>query len=180
MRVNAISSLWPVSPQNQLLALDKENNTIQTTIHTNLVDSFYTSHSNNNLLNEMNEFSTNSAQSLTSPARDNLLIDDGSECTDECTDQCNQNSCNCINNEGGGNDNENYGEEWEKSINQHQFLELLFFSWLKKLFFRWIRWTMPREWLNRTLQHRELWTELGSRQQLLGRLFKRMPKSISR
>lgn len=91
------------------------------------MDSFYTSHSNNNLLNEMNEFSTNSAQSLTSPARDNLLIDDGSECTDECTDQCNQNSCNCINNEGGGNDNENYGEEWEKSINQHQFLELLFF-----------------------------------------------------
>lgn len=81
------------------------------------MDSFYTSHSNNNLLNEMNEFSTNSAQSLTSPARDNLLIDDGSECTDECTDQCNQNSCNCINNEGGGNDNENYGEEWEKSIN---------------------------------------------------------------
>lgn len=96
-------------PQNQLLALDKENNAIQTTIHTNLlVESFYTtSHgSNNNLLNEMNEFTSNNAQSLSSPVRENLLIDDS-----ECTDECNRSSCNCINNEGGGNNNENYGEE---------------------------------------------------------------------
>lgn len=95
-------------PQNQLLALDKENNAIQTTIHTNLlVESFYTtSHgSNNNLLNEMNEFTSNNSQSLSSPVRENLLIDDS-----ECTDECNRSSCNCINNEGGGNNNENYGE----------------------------------------------------------------------
>jgi hypothetical protein len=88
-----------------LLALDKENNAIHTTIHTNLlVESFYsTSHgSNNNLLSEMNEFTTNN-QSLTSPVRENLLID-GSECTDEC----NRSTCNCINNE--GDNNENYGE----------------------------------------------------------------------
>jgi hypothetical protein len=100
--------------QNQLLALDKENNAIQTTIHTNLlVESFYTtSHgSNNNLLSEMNEFTTNNSQSLTSPARENLLID-GSECTDEC----NRSTCNCISNDG-GNNNDDYGEE-EKSIAQ--------------------------------------------------------------
>lgn len=94
-------------PQNQLLALDKENNAIQTTIHTNLlVESFYTtSHaSNNNLLNEMNEFTINNSQSLTSPARDNLLID-GSECTDEC----NQSTCNCMSSDGGCNNNDEYG-----------------------------------------------------------------------
>lgn len=113
-----------ILPQNQLLALDKENNTIQTTIHTNiLVDSFYntTSHgSNNNLLNDMNEFTTNNVQSLTSPVRENLLIDDGSECTDEC----NQNSCNCINNEG-GNNNEDYGKERENRLTHDlKFLEL--------------------------------------------------------
>ncbi|CRK94001.1 CLUMA_CG007526, isoform A [Clunio marinus] len=103
-----------VMKENHLLALDKENNSIQTTIHTNLlVESFYnTSHaSNNNLLNEMNEFKTNSAQSIVSPARENLLID-GSE----CTDQCNHGSCNCINNEVGGNNNENYGEYDERCL----------------------------------------------------------------
>lgn len=96
-------------PQNQLLALDKENNAIQTTIHTNLlVESFYTtSHgSNNNLLSEMNEFggSNNAQQSLVMPDRD-LLIDGSEECMDQ---DCNRSSCNC-NNEGGDN-NENYGE----------------------------------------------------------------------
>lgn len=98
-------SLAIAFPQNQLLALDKENN-IQTTIHTNLlVESFYTtSHaSNNNLLSEMNEYTTsNNVQSLTSPTRDNLIID-GSDCTEEC----NRSSCNCSE---GGNDNENYGK----------------------------------------------------------------------
>lgn len=94
--------------QNQLLALDKENNSIQTTIHSNLlVDSFYNaSHgSNNNLLNEMNNYNSNNVQNLSSPTRENLLID-GSE----CTDQCNRNSCNCINNES-GNNNEIYGKD---------------------------------------------------------------------
>lgn len=92
------------------MALDKENNTIQTTIHTNLlVESFYTtSHgSNNNLLSAMNEFPLNNVPSLTSPARENLLIDEN----DECTEECNRSSCNCINNEGSGNINENCGKE---------------------------------------------------------------------
>lgn len=72
----------------------------------------------------MNEFTTNNAQSPSSTP-ENLLIGDGSECTDECTDQCNQNSCNCINNEGGENDNENYGEEWENRLSDiYQLLEL--------------------------------------------------------
>jgi hypothetical protein len=100
-----------------LLALDKENNAIHTTIHTNLlVESFYsTSHgSNNNLLSEMNEFTTNNVQSLTSPVRENLLID-GSECTDECK----RSTCNCINNE--GDNNENYGE-FEKGMGKIDFL----------------------------------------------------------
>lgn len=97
-----------IFPQNQLLALDKENNSIQTTIHSNLlVDSFYTaSHgSNNNLLSEMNNYNSNNVQSLSSPTREDLLIDGN-----ECTDQCNRNSCNCINNES-GNNNEIYGKE---------------------------------------------------------------------
>lgn len=68
----------------------------------------------------MNEFTTNNLQSLSSPVRENLLIDDGSECTDEC----NQNSCNCINNEGGGNNNENYGKERENRLTDNlKFLE---------------------------------------------------------
>lgn len=89
--------------QNQLLALDKENNTIQTTIHTNLlVESFYTTPngSNNNLFSEMNEYNSNSTnncstnnanniqQSMASPTRENLLID-SSQCTG-----CNRDSCN--------------------------------------------------------------------------------------
>lgn len=83
--------------QNQLLAgLDKENNTIQTTIHTNLlVENFYqTSHgSNNNLLSEMDEFTTNNVNP--SSMRGDLLID-GSECSME---ECNSSTCNYINNE---------------------------------------------------------------------------------
>lgn len=155
-----------IPSQNQLLALDKENNTIQTTIHTNLlVDSFYTtSHgSNNNLLNEMNEFTTNNVQGLAS--REDLLIDDGSECTDEC----NRNSCNCINNEGGGNNNEDYGEERENRLTDDlKFLELsssssVCYNRLRQNIFRWLRWTMPREWLNRTVQLGELWKQLGKR-----------------
>lgn len=78
-----------------------------------MVESFYTtSHvSNNNLLNEMNEFTTNNSQSLTSPARENLLID-GSECTDEC----NRSTCNCISSDG-GNNNDDYGEEENRLLN---------------------------------------------------------------
>lgn len=53
----------------------------------------------------MNEYNTSSVQGLSSPARENLLID-GSECIDE---ECNRGSCNCINNEGGDNNNERCG-----------------------------------------------------------------------
>lgn len=160
LRINGTFFVWHfplriIFPQNQLLALDKENNAIQTTIHTNLlVESFYTtSHgSNNNLLSEMNEFTTNNAQNLTSPARENLLIDDS-----ECTDECNRSTCNCINNE--GDNNENYGEcgkivGREKSINWHERSSKLIFL-LKIPFFRWLRRTMPRKWLNRTMQSTE-------------------------
>lgn len=67
-------------------------------------------------------------QSLTSPARENLLIDD-SECTDECTDECNRGSCNCINNEGGGNNNENYGEEGNFDLPNEHLLEVCLVLW---------------------------------------------------
>jgi Domain of unknown function (DUF4802) len=110
-------------PQNQLLALDKENNAIQTTIHTNLlVESFYTtSHgSNNNLLSEMNEFTTNNSQSLTMPACDNLLID-GSECTDEC----NRSTCNCISSDGGANNNDDYGKKIDRETHQTNIMNSL-------------------------------------------------------
>lgn len=95
--------------QNQLLALDKENNTIQTTIHTNLlVDNFYqtSNGSNNNLcLSEMDDYTANNANSSTMQGN---LMNDGSECSME---ECNNTNCNYISN----NENENdggYGELW--------------------------------------------------------------------
>lgn len=74
------------------------------------MESFYsTTHgSNNNLLNEMNEFTSSNGQNVTSPICENLLIDDS-----ECTDECNRSSCNCISNDVGGNNNESYGKEGE-------------------------------------------------------------------
>ncbi|KAG5675769.1 hypothetical protein PVAND_005645 [Polypedilum vanderplanki] len=121
-----ITDIPPISPppsydsvmkENQLLALDKENNTIQTTIHTNLlVESFYTTPkgSNNNLFSEMNEYNNSNStsnsenansiqQSIASPVRENLLID-SSQCTG-------QNYCNQLcSNDAGGNNNDTYGE----------------------------------------------------------------------
>jgi hypothetical protein len=61
----------------------------------------------------MNEFSGSNVQRLTSPVREELIIDDGSECTDQ---ECNRGSCNCINNEVGGNNNENYGKSQRNEI----------------------------------------------------------------
>jgi hypothetical protein len=106
--------------QNQLLAgLDKENNSIQTTIHTNLlVENFYqtSNGSNNNLLSEMNEFSTNNVTS--SSIRENLLID-GSECSLE---ECNSTNCNYISNEDG--DGGNYGKsERNEKISCHAMMK---------------------------------------------------------
>lgn len=99
------SSVSQTHHQNQLLALDKENNAIQTTIHTNLlVESYYETPlgSNNNL------YSTNSI--MASPARESLLIDND----EQRTGQCNRSSCNqlccSMRNDGGANNNENCGK----------------------------------------------------------------------
>jgi hypothetical protein len=91
--------------QNQLLALDKENNAIQ--IHTNLVESFYETPlgSNNNLYS--------STSIMASPARESLLIDNDS--MSHCGGgQCNRSSCNQLccslrGSEVGVNNNESCG-----------------------------------------------------------------------
>lgn len=93
--------------QNQLLALDKENNTIHTTIHTNLlVESFYETPlgSNNNL------YCSNSIMA-SSPARESLLIDNDDDDDVQCntcnSEQCNRSSCNQLYcNDGGVNNND--------------------------------------------------------------------------
>lgn len=120
-----LNGIFPFSPstsslflgthtQNQLLALDKENNAIQ--IHTNLVESFYETPigSNNNLYS--------SSSIMASPARESLLIDNDSHCG---SGQCNRSSCNqlCCSLRGsdvGVNNNESCGgrKKRNKSSNQ--------------------------------------------------------------
>ncbi|KAL7042325.1 hypothetical protein ACKWTF_001101 [Chironomus riparius] len=122
-----------VMKENQLLALDKENNTIQTTIHTNLlVESFYTTPngSNNNLFSEMNEYNSNSTnscntnnanniqQNMASPTRENLLIDN-SQCTGCNRDSCNQ-LCSMSTDVGGNNNVDICGEYNDRCLqNDH-------------------------------------------------------------
>jgi hypothetical protein len=127
-----ITNKYNETHKNQLLALDKENNTIHTTIHTNLlVESFYTTPngSNNNLYSDLNEYNSNNTnndiniqQSMASPVRENSLID-----TTHCTENCNRGSCNqlCTMNTSdvGGNNNDACGKWQNKnkshSIDQH-------------------------------------------------------------
>lgn len=141
-----------IHTQNQLLALDKENNTIHTTIHTNLlVESFYTTPngSNNNLFSEMNEYNSKSCsknnanniqhqqQNMASPTRENLLIDN-SQCTG-----CNRDSCNqlcSMNTDVAGNNNDMCGKEWKVN----KFLMPFYYSICYSLTFFLLFWCIRK------------------------------------